>query len=44
MLALITGATGFLGSHILRQWLAESHTARALYRSPAKLRLIADLP
>ena len=44
MLALITGATGFLGSHVLRQWLADSHTARVLYRSPSKLRLIEDLP
>lgn len=44
MLALITGATGFLGSHVLRQWLAASHSARLLYRSPSKLRLINDLP
>ncbi|MCY4146037.1 MAG: NAD-dependent epimerase/dehydratase family protein [Chloroflexi bacterium] len=43
MLALITGATGFLGSHVLRRWLAGSHAARVLYRSPSKLRLIDDL-
>lgn len=43
MLALITGATGFLGSHVLRQWLAGSHAARALYRSPSKLRALDDL-
>ncbi len=43
MLAFITGATGFLGSHVLRQWLAASHAARALYRSPSRLRLIDDL-
>ncbi len=43
MLALITGATGFLGSHVLRQWLAGGHAARVLYRSRAKLRHLADL-
>ena len=43
MLALITGATGFLGSHVLRQWLAAGHAARALYRSSSKLGLLEDL-
>jgi len=43
LLAFITGATGFLGSHVLRSWLAERHAARALYRSPSKLRIIDDL-
>ena len=43
MLALITGATGFLGSHVLRQWLAAGHAARALYRSSSRLGLLDDL-
>ena len=33
MKALITGAGGFLGGAILRQWLAKGHTARSYSRS-----------
>ena len=43
MKALITGATGFVGSHVLRQWLAAGHGARVLYRSRAKLDALAGL-
>ncbi len=43
MLALITGATGFVGSHLLRTWLAAGHAARVLYRSQAKLDALRDL-
>ena len=43
MLALITGATGFVGSHVLRQWLAGGNSARALYRSKSKLDALAGL-
>ncbi len=43
MKVLITGATGFLGSHILRQLLAAGYAARVLYRSEQKLRALADL-
>ena len=43
MKALITGATGFVGSHVLRQWLAAGHGARVLYRSRTKLDALAGL-
>ena len=32
---LITGASGFVGGHVLRELLADGHTVRALSRSPA---------
>ena len=43
MKVLITGATGFLGSHILRQVLEAGYDARALYRSTRKLEALAGL-
>jgi dihydroflavonol-4-reductase len=45
MTALITGATGFLGSHIARQLLAEGHytTIRAIRRSEKTNEWIADI-
>ena len=33
MKVLVTGATGFVGSHILRLLIDEGHEALALYRS-----------
>lgn len=36
MRILVTGATGFLGAHVLRHLLAEGHQLRALYRQAAK--------
>ena len=35
---LLTGASGFLGIHILERLLKEGHQVRAFVRSPAKLR------
>lgn len=35
---MLTGASGFLGSHVLRRLLARDDQVRALVRSPAKLR------
>lgn len=43
MKALVTGATGFVGSHIARQLIQAGHTARALYRSQQKLSQLDDL-
>ena len=43
MKALVTGATGFVGSHITRQLIDAGHSVRALYRSEAKLRQLAGL-
>ncbi|MFI4860278.1 MAG: NAD-dependent epimerase/dehydratase family protein [Phycisphaerales bacterium JB063] len=37
MTTLITGATGFIGSSLAHQLLAEGHTVRALTRNPAGL-------
>ncbi len=43
MKALVTGATGFVGSHLARQLKAAGHDVRALYRSQKKLSPLADL-
>ena len=43
MKALVTGATGFVGSHLVRLLLAEGHTVRALYRSQKKLDILEGL-
>lgn len=43
MKALVTGATGFVGSHITRQLIDAGHSVRALYRSETKLRQLAGL-
>jgi nucleoside-diphosphate-sugar epimerase len=36
-IVLLTGASGFLGTHILRRLLDEGHRVRAMVRTPAKL-------
>ena len=36
MLILVTGGTGFVGSHVTRQLLAKGHTIRLLVRDPDK--------
>lgn len=43
MQALVTGATGFLGSHICRRLLEEGHGVRALVRETSDRSLIEDL-
>lgn len=40
---MLTGASGFLGIHLLRRLLAEDHRVRALVRSPERLRENATL-
>ena len=42
MKALVTGATGFVGSHVVRTLIAEGHTARALHRPSSKLDALRD--
>lgn len=43
MKALVTGATGFVGSHVVRTLVENGHTARALHRSSSKLDALAGL-
>ena len=43
MLAFVTGATGFLGSHVARALVAEGAELRLLVRSTSDLRNIEDL-
>jgi dihydroflavonol-4-reductase len=43
MKALITGATGFVGSHLTRLLVESGYRARALYRSERKLEVLAGL-
>ena len=44
MKCFVTGATGFLGSHVARQLLAQGAALRLLVRSTSRLDNIADLP
>jgi len=44
MTTLVTGAAGFLGSHIARQLVARGETVRVLLRPSSSNRAIADLP
>ena len=43
MKALITGATGFVGSHLTRLLIERGWRARVLYRSEKKLSILGDL-
>ena len=43
MKALVTGATGFLGSHLARRLIEAGHSVRILYRSPSKLAVLDGL-
>jgi nucleoside-diphosphate-sugar epimerase len=40
----VTGATGFIGSHLCDSFLARGHEVTCLVRDPGKLRWIAGLP
>ena len=42
--ALVLGATGHIGAHIVRALLAEGHQVRAAYRSPQFLHVLDGLP
>ncbi len=44
MKVLITGATGFLGSHICRRMVAEGHEVRILSRETSNLQILEGLP
>ena len=44
MRVLVTGAAGFLGSHVARQLVARGDTVRVLMRASSTNRAIADLP
>ena len=40
---LLTGATGFVGSHLARKLAEAGHSLRVLYRSPSKLAVLEGL-
>ena len=44
MTTLVTGAAGFLGSHVARQLVARGETVRVLVRASSSNRAISDLP
>lgn len=41
--ALVTGATGFVGSHVVRTLIDSGHTVRALHRASSRLDALAGL-
>jgi len=43
MTTLVTGAAGFLGSHVTRQLVAEGHDVRVLLRASSSNRAISDV-
>jgi nucleoside-diphosphate-sugar epimerase len=43
MCVLVTGATGFLGEHLVRRLLAEGNAVRVLARAPEKARPLVEL-
>jgi len=44
MTTLVTGATGFVGSHVARQLLAAGHSVRALVRPASNTKSLEGLP
>ncbi len=43
MTTLVTGATGFLGSHVARQLVTAGHSVRVLVRSTSNLQALDGL-
>jgi dihydroflavonol-4-reductase len=43
MTTLVTGATGFVGSHVARQLVASGHSVRVLVRASSNLRLLENI-
>lgn len=43
-IALVTGSTGFIGSHLCRKLVAEGFTVHAFHRPSSPLRLLDDVP
>ena len=43
-LVLVTGSTGFIGSHLCRKLVADGFTVRAFHRPSSPLRLLEDVP
>ncbi|MDQ4002175.1 MAG: GDP-mannose 4,6-dehydratase, partial [Actinomycetota bacterium] len=41
---LVTGATGFVGSHVAEAFVEAGHEVRCTVRSSSNLRWIGDLP
>jgi dihydroflavonol-4-reductase len=44
MTTLVTGATGFVGSHVARQLVNQGHTVRIFARKTSNAEILADLP
>ncbi|MGH9746612.1 MAG: hopanoid-associated sugar epimerase [Candidatus Acidiferrales bacterium] len=44
MTTLVTGATGFVGSHVARQLVAQGHAVRTFSRKTSNAEILADLP
>ena len=44
MKALVTGGTGFVGSHVVRALVEQGHSARVLHRTTSRLDLLKEVP
>jgi dihydroflavonol-4-reductase len=44
MKTLVTGGTGFIGSHVARELAGQGHTVRVLHRKSSKLTMLEGLP
>jgi nucleoside-diphosphate-sugar epimerase len=44
MKVMLTGATGFIGTHLVRRLVEEGHTVRTLVRNSSKLTHLRELP